>query len=429
LPSWNDLAAQLGVARGTVRSAYERLIDEQVIISSKKTGTYVAQRVAAVVPTEETPREQSFLERYRAMSPTPLPFQMGVPALDCFPAKLFARLHIRAARADARSLASYPDLRGEPVLRREVAAYLALTRGLECSPSQIVITTGFGGGLGLVLHALGLSGHKVWVENPGFSLTRRSLELGGLSPVAIPVDASGIDVKFGIKHAHDAALAVVTPGQQAPLGVTLSRDRRLALLAWAERSGSWIIEDDYLGELQLSGRASPALASLDRAGRVIYVGTFSKTISPALRLGFVVAPPALASVFADVASCLAPAPSASVQRATADFLSEGHYLRHLRRLKRVYASRQSEITKVLRQRGLTVSPAGLSVILPLPAGAPDVAIASEALSLGIAPAPFSLWRMANSADHPGLVLGVAPTPVERAEEACDTLLKLVGSFS
>ncbi|XIA67632.1 aminotransferase class I/II-fold pyridoxal phosphate-dependent enzyme [Bradyrhizobium sp. TZ2] len=164
-------------------------------------------------------------------------------------------------------------------LRREIAAYLAIARGIECSLSQIIVTSGFSGGLGLALRVLGLEGRKVWVEEPGFPFTRRGLELARLSLAPIPVDADGIDVDYGLRHAPDAALAVVTPGQQAPLGSTLSLARRLRLLDWAAQEGVFVIEDDYLGELQLNGRAAPALASLDRAGRVIHIGSFSKTLT------------------------------------------------------------------------------------------------------------------------------------------------------
>jgi hypothetical protein len=157
------------------------------------------------------------------------------------------------------------------------------------------------------------------------------------------VDADGIDIDYGLHHAPDAALVVVTPGQQAPLGSTLSLARRLRLLDWAAQEKVWVVEDDYLGELQLKGRATPALASLDRVGRVIHIGSFSKTISPALRLGFIVAPLPLASRFEEVAACLAPAPGPSVQLATAAFMREGHYMRHLRRTKRAYAAQRDAL--------------------------------------------------------------------------------------
>ena len=158
-----------------------------------------------------------------------------------------------------------------------------------------------------------------------------------------------LDVAAGQCLAPDAALVLLTPGQQSPTGVTLSLARRLALLDWARRTGGWIIEDDYLGELQLKGRAAPALASLDQAGRVLHIGTFSKTITPGLRLGFLVVPPALAECFGTVAACLSPAPAPVIQRAVADFIAEGHFLRHLRRMKRLYAARRDALLAALRE--------------------------------------------------------------------------------
>jgi GntR family transcriptional regulator/MocR family aminotransferase len=204
---------------------------------------------------------------------------MGLPAQDYFPAKLFARIRARAVRAEAGAAANHSDPCGEPELRREIAAHLAIARGVVCSPSQIIVTSGFTGGLGLTLRVLGLEWRRAWMEDPGFPLTRCGLEIAKLTLTPIPVDANGIDVDHGVQVAPDAAVAVVTPGQQAPLGSTLSRARRIRLLDWAAQTGAWIIEDDYLSELQLKGRAAPALASLDRVGRVIHVGSFSKTIS------------------------------------------------------------------------------------------------------------------------------------------------------
>ena len=181
------------------------------------------------------------------------------------------------------------------------------------------------------------------MEDPGFPLTRTALGLAGMTVTAVPVDAEGLDIAAGVRSAAGAALSVVTPGQQAPLGMPMSLPRRLALLAWARRNDAWIIEDDYLSELQLKGRAAPALASLDHWGRVLHIGSFSKTISPALRLGFLVVPPEMARRFGELAACLAPAPAALLQRAVAQFLREGHYLRHLRRMKRLYAARREAL--------------------------------------------------------------------------------------
>src|SRR5689334_18230254 len=240
LPSWQDLSAQLGVARGTVRSAYERLASAQLIVASRAAGTHVAERPTPAIRQDKAPDPGSFMEMYQELTAGPAVFQMGVPAQDTLPVKLFARIRSSAVRAELSAPAIYPDPRGELELRREIAAYLAIARGIECSPSQVFITSGFASGLGLALRVLGLEGRKAWVENPGFPFTRRGLELAGLSLAPIPVDADGIDVDHGLRHAPDAAMIVVTPGQQAPLGSTLSLARRLRLLDWAAQEGVWI---------------------------------------------------------------------------------------------------------------------------------------------------------------------------------------------
>ncbi len=425
LPSWLDLAAQLGVARGTVRSAYEKLSAAQLIVASRATGTHVADRLSTTVRQEEPPDPGSFMEMYQELTAGPAAFQMGVPAQEAIPAKLLARIRSSAVRAELSAPAIYPDPRGELELRREIAAYLAIARGIECSPSQIIITGGFGSGLGLALRVLGLEGREAWIENPGFPFTRRGLELARLSLAPIPVDADGMDVDYGLNHAPDAALVVVTPGQQAPLGFTLSLARRLRLLDWAAQEGVWVVEDDYLSELQLKGRATPALASLDRAGRVIHIGSFSKTLTPALRLGFLVAPLQLATRFAEVAACLSPAPGPAVQLATAAFMRDGHYMRHLRRTKRVYATQRDALLKCLRPRAKDIAIAGLAVLLRLPDGAPDLAIARETLSFGLAPTPLSLWYASTASARSGLLLGIATAPHKRLAASCERLYAII----
>src|SRR5690606_17726286 len=249
-----------------VRAAYEKLNAAQLIVASGAAGTRVAPRPRAVAKSEQRPDPGSFLEIYQEMNQGPALFQRGGPATETFPATLSARHRAKAVRAEASAAPVYPDPRGEFELRREIAGYLTIARGIDCLPSQIIVTGGYGAGLGLAFRVLGLEGRKAWMEEPGFPFTRKGLELARLLIVPVPVDADGIDIDHGLRHAADAKLVVVTPGQQAPLGATLSLERRLKLLDWAADSGAWIIEDDYLSELQLTGRAAPALASLDRAG-------------------------------------------------------------------------------------------------------------------------------------------------------------------
>lgn len=427
LPSWSDLAVQLGVSRGTVRTAYERLLDEQIIVTSKRAGTHVSPSPRRSRPEQPAPAPRTLFERYCAIPPPPIPFQVGVPALDCFPGKLFASLHSKAAKIDL--LRPYPDLCGEPELRREIASYLRLARGIECSPAQVIVCGGYGSGLGLTLHALGLAGGIAWIEDPGFAVTKRSIQLAKLTPVPILVDGEGLNVSEGIMSAPGASLAIVTPGQQAPLGMPMSAERRRQLLDWAKDKGGWIIEDDYLGELQLNGRALPALAAQDRHGRVIHIGSFSKTVSPSLRLGFVVVSRELAPHFMEVARCLAPAPSASAQRATAEFLANGHYMRHLRRLKQAYSSRSAHLLEALERVGLSGSTAGLAVMIQLPPGTPDAEIASQALDIGLAPAPSTFWNTAGLNQRSCLFLGIPSTPPEIVADACARLRQIIDASS
>jgi len=427
LPSWQDLAAQLGVSRGTVRAAYGRLINEEFAVGLGAAGTRVAERSSQASIADGSPEPPPLPDLFHDFGTTPQVFQMGVPAQDAFPLKLWSRLLAQEARRAAAARVSYPDPRGDPSLRQEVAAYLGIARGIRCSASQVIVTAGFSGALGLAIRGLQLEKMGVWMEDPGFPLTRTALGLAGMAVTPVPVDAEGLDVAAAVRSAPGAAVAVVTPGQQAPLGMTMSLPRRLALLEWARRNEAWIIEDDYLSELQLKGRAAPALASLDHGGRVLHIGSFSKTISPALRLGFLVVPPELVSRFGDVAACFAPAPAAPVQGAVAALLRDGHYLRHLRRMKRLYAARRERLLRCLSELApvsMTVkATAGLGVVTLLPESGSDVDIALRALPFGLAPSPLSRWYAQSPAPQ-GLLLGVTNLDERRLAADCRRLVEL-----
>ncbi|AZG15950.1 PLP-dependent aminotransferase family protein [Cupriavidus pauculus] len=432
LPSWMDLATQLGVARGTVKAAYERLVDAQLLVASRAAGTRVADQPAAVPgPTGAARSIDADLQSalYQHFLPGPAVFQMGVPASDCFPVSLVARLRARAVRDEVEAPASYPDPRGEHALRREIAAHVALSRGIDCQPSQVFIAAGFTGALGVALRVIPAPGRAAWVENPGFLPSRTALSIAQFRTVAVPVDEDGLDVAHGERLAPDAAVALVTPGQHAPLGPTLSLARRMQLLDWAGRAGAWVIEDDYLGELQLRRRAAPALASLDRAGRVIHIGSFSKTISPTLRLGFVVAPPALVGRFEEAVACLGSAPGPAVQLATAEFMRDGHYMRHLRRMKRIYAQRSQTLLAALQARQFHAYAAGLAVVVQLPDGTDDRRIAREAYAYGLAPAPLSGFYCDPGTARAGLLLGAATAIERQVPNACDRLQQLIRKFA
>jgi len=427
LPSWQSLAARLGVARGTVQTAYERLSDSQLIETFGAGGTRVAAR-AHVIPAqpEKTP-PGSFMKAYLEMTAKPGIFQLGIPALETgLPQQLFARARSsNLLKTGSFSSLVYPDPRGEFELRREIAGYLSISRNLQCFPEQVFITSGFASGLGLVLRVLGLEGKTAWMEEPGFRFTRKGLELARLRAAPVPVDAEGLNVDYGIANHPDAALAVVTPGQQAPLGVTMPLRRRLQLLDWAAASGAWIIEDDYLSELQLEGRPAPALASLDKGQRVIHIGSFSKTISPGLRLGFVVAPPELVTPLSEVSGTLAPAPSPVIQLATARFMHDGHYMRRVRRLKRLYLAQSEALCAQLRMRDAQWVKAGLAILLKLPDGVSDSQVVREAMLSGMAPSPFSSWFGTPSWTLQGLLLGIATAPEAQVAAACNRLFEII----
>jgi len=271
-----------------------------------------------------------------------------------------------------------------------------------------------------------LEGWKLGSRIQAFRSLRTALGLAGVAVTAVPV-AEGLDVAAGVQTAPGAKLAVVTPGQQAPLGMTMSLPRRLALLAWARRNDTWIIEDDYPSELQLKGWAAPALASLDHGGRVLHVGSFSKTISPALRLGFMVVPPELGRRFAEFAASLAPAPAAGMQRAVAEFMRDGHYLRHLRRMKRLYAARRESLLRFLGEMApdsiKVQATVGLAVVISLPKSTSDVDVASRALEFGLAPRPMSAWYM-QPPRLQGLLLCVTNLNERRLPADCRRLLEL-----
>jgi GntR family transcriptional regulator/MocR family aminotransferase len=320
----------------------------------------------------------------------PRPIQVGMPALDAFPRDLWTRLLARHARGLAPPMMAYQDPAGDPALRAAIMSYLAVARGVDCARDQVFITAGYTGALDLITRALLRPGDAVWFEDPGYPRGRDALKRAGARLVPVPVDAEGLVVARGIAATPDARFAVVTASHHAPLGMPLALPRRLALLDWAEASGGWIIEDDYYGEFQFRGRPVPALKSLDRGDRVLYVGTFSKVLMPSLRLGYVVAPAALAARLRRVASLLVPSQSLTAQRAIAAFLAEGHFARHIRRMRRIYAERRAALVEALAAEfgsawEIGLQESGMHLIAHLPSGSDDVALAERAAAEGLAP--------------------------------------------
>ncbi|WP_019833586.1 MocR-like pyridoxine biosynthesis transcription factor PdxR [Sphingomonas sp. PR090111-T3T-6A] len=426
LPSWLDMATQLGVARGTVKVAYETLADEALVFSAGAAGTRVAEKPACAPIRSEISIPRPLQDIERGFNLPPLPFQMGVPAQDAFPAKIWARMRTRAVRDYATAPVGPLDPRGHPELRAQIASYLAISRGIRCVPDQIFLTNSYRNGLALALLTLQAHGRTAWMEDPGYPMARKGLELSGLQPVPVPVDGEGLQVARGVALAPDAAVAVVTPGQQAPTGVAMSPARRRELLAWAAREDGWIIEDDYLSELKLSGRALPALAGEDPFGRVIHIGTFGKTLSPTLGVGFVVSPVSLAPRFGETAAFLTPSFNVTTQLALASFLADGHYLRHLRHMKSLYRERRDALRAHLGCDFGVEAMSGLAILMRLPDGTDDVALARRVLELGIAPFPLTPWYIDERRAAPGFLLGVTNIRKGNLEKACEALRSLVG---
>lgn len=426
LPSGRDLAKQLGVARGTIRVAYDRLIAENLVYGAGSAGTRVCARQFIDRGDDDSLFAGPLAGFTRPYSSAPQPFQMGVPADDGFPAKLWARMRARAVRADANSYTAYSDPRGEPALRSQIASHLAVSRQMRCHPDQIIVTSGYRQGMMVVLTALRAYGRTAWIEEPGYPLGRRALELFGMTLEPILVDAKGLRVSDGIARAPEAQLVLVTPGQHAPLGVTLSPARRQALLNWATESKTWIVEDDYLGELQLDGRAAQALAAGEGAERVIHVGSFSKTLSPALGLGFVVAPLSIAERFVEVCAALSPAPNRNTQLTLLEFLAAGHFLRHLRLMKDLYTERRELALAHVREFLPGSVAAGVGVIAPL-RGLNDRTVVDLAKAKGLAPSALSAWYLDRANAQRGLLLSVTNLRPDNIDAACTKLANIVAA--
>jgi GntR family transcriptional regulator/MocR family aminotransferase len=350
---------------------------------------------------------------------------MGVPANDAFPAKTWSRLRSYAVRADALGFTTYADPRGELELRSQIASHLAVSRQIQCHPDQVIVTSGYRQGLLLTLTALAAHGRKAWLEEPGYPLARRALEMAGLIVQPVPVDAEGLRVEDGVTCAPDAIVALVSPGQHAPLGMPLAPARRAALLAWADAQKSWIIEDDYLGELQIDGRAMPALAEGIGAERVIHIGAFSKTMSPALGLGYVVAPPSLTERIVEVAAILSPAPNRTTQLGLGEFLGSGHFLRHLRQMKALYRGRRTQTIEHLGASLPRIETSGLGLVAYLPKAIDDVALVHAARLRGLAPSALSPWYLRPENAQQGLLLSVTNLRPDNIKAACDDLANLV----
>jgi GntR family transcriptional regulator/MocR family aminotransferase len=418
LPSARTLAAQLGIARGTVDTAYDLLAGEGAIEPRGAAGTIVSNRMTARV-AEPAQRPMLFGKRPPSFESAALPFRMGLPALDEFPRKPWSNLVVRAARAGGAEQLGYPDPAGHLPLRRAIAAYLGVARGIACSAEQILITNGFQGALSLARQVLVRPGDPVWVEDPGYPPTRQALEAGGAKLVPVRVDRDGMRVAAGIVAAPKARLAVVTPAHQSPLGVALSLPRRLALLEWAADAGAWVLEDDYDGEFRYTGHPLPALKSLDRGERVLYAGSFSKTLYPALRLGYLVAPNDMTEAFLRASKLLGGGLPGLEQRVVAAFMEQGGFARHIRRMRALYGKRRHALTAALIRvfgEGVDVEleSGGMHLLARFPGAEDDGVLARRSMAAGLAPTALSSLAMAHDFGQ-GLLLSFTNIAESEAE--------------
>jgi GntR family transcriptional regulator/MocR family aminotransferase len=430
VPSARDLAAQFGTARGTVDAAYAILAGEGYLIGRGAAGTIVStdldSRAVAGATSPQRPRS-----RTKPLASIELrPLQLGLPALDAFPRKIWSRLVARHARAFAPTDMAYPEPSGYLPLREAIAGYLATSRGVRCTAGQLLITNGYQGALNLAARVLLRPGDKVWLEDPGYPPAAETLKTAGAALVPIPVDAEGLRVSEGVARARRARFAVVTPSHQSPLGVALSLPRRLALLSWASDAGAWIIEDDYDSEFRYVGRPLPALKSLDRDERVLYAGSFSKVLYPGLRLGYLVAPESLIDVFARSIRLQYLGHAILEQRVVADFIASGHFARHLKRMRALYGARRralaDNLSQVLGDR-ITVEPrpGGMHLIARLGRGLNDVELARLAQAHGFA--VYALSRHAITHDcGQGLLFGFTNVAESDARVVCERLRLAMG---
>lgn len=433
LPSTRALAAQLGTARGTVDLAYSLLCSEGYIESHGAAGTFVTTHLVGLSEAVMVSGRRKDIRSGRsapvADNRVIAPFQMGLPALDAFPRKLWSRLTARRARMLPLQALLAPDTPGHDPLRDAIASYVTVSRGVACTAEHVIVTPGFQGALALIARALMKTGDDVWFEDPGYYIARQTLELCGARVIPVPVDAEGINVAAGVATAPRARFAYVTPSHQAPLGVALSLPRRLALLAWAAAAGSFIIEDDYDSEFRYGSRPLPALKSLDGGDRVLYVGTFSKVLFPGLRLGYIVAPASVLDCLRATFQLLYRDRQFLGQAVTGDFITEGHFGRHIRRMRALYARRRDALAAALRQVFgdrliIHLADGGMHLLVRSTDFKNDIELVARAAAHGLAPAPLSVWGIARV--EQGLLLSFTNIAEESALSVARRLKRAIG---
>ncbi|MGE5650215.1 PLP-dependent aminotransferase family protein [Noviherbaspirillum sp. UKPF54] len=444
LPSSRDLARELNIARNTVTYAYEQLMAEGYLETRTGAGTFVADTVPDQIPEVAEsdslrPRQAGSLglsERgaqlvkqagaYRLQWGA---FMPGVPDVTAFPNKVWSRLQNKYWRRSRSDLLTYGHGSGYLPLREAIAEYLRVARSVNCAADQVIVTSGIHQSIDLASRLLADVGDRAWVEDPCYWGTRNVLTSLNLKTVPIAVDAEGISPRDPDLR-HPPRFIFVTPSHQYPLGQVMSLSRRRMLLEYADMHNVWIMEDDYDSEFRYASRPLASLQGMDTHDRVLYFGSFSKTLFPGLRVGFVVVPPTLAGAFATGLSDLYRCGQLLTQAVLADFMAEGHFASHIRRMRVLYAERQQLLREAIRRNfgdALAISgdDAGLHLALLLPEHCDDAAICRQAQEQGIIARPLSGYYMKPSRAKPGLILGYACVPSEMIGPTFDRLAGII----
>lgn len=426
VPAIRTLASELRVARKTVEAAYEILIGEGYFVSQGAKGTHVNPELILSAATEETalpapPASDASLREPKGE------LRLGIPALDEFPHKKWLLISGKAARTLRADEMILPPIMGYQPLREAIASYLNISRGLNCQPEQIFITSGYRANLRLILAVLAQPSDKVMFEDPGYFFGQKLLKRIAPNLHYVPVDRQGMDVDYLLRYHADARFAIVTPTHHSPLAVTLSLPRKHQLLEWAQHNDSWIIEDDYDGEFHYTRKVIPALKSLDVHDRVIYTGTFSKTMMPAMRVGYLVMPKETIARFSELGEILETGMSLLPQKILAQFLSEGHFYRHIKKMRTLYQQRRRMMLDALQTCfpdvfDFELTDGGMHIVAFLPRGTQDAALAEIWQRHQLRVLPLSGWYMQTQKRY-GLVIGY--TNIRSVEQARELLQRTV----
>lgn len=438
LPSSRLLAAEMGVSRNTVVIAYEHLAAVGYVFADQK-GTRVSPLSSSTSRDDEptacaTAPEVAYAARVgqfaatRTHADNTFPLTPGTPALDRFPLTAWRRALERSMEHALPVALGYGEPTGEPALRDAIAAHLRMARGVRCEGAQVVITEGAQEALNLCVRLFTNPGDIAWVEDPGYRGAKAAFNLGDLRTLPVPVDAEGMAAPSDAWLTQPPKLIYTSPAHQYPTGAVLSVARRLALIAQARRSGAWLIEDDYDGEFRHTGEPIASMQGLVDDAPVLYVGSFSKTMFPALRIGFVVLPRAIAGHTAVALQEMLRGGHRLEQLALARFIGSGEFGRHLGRMRRLYRERQQALRDALAQyfarAQVLGGDCGMHLTLRLPPGLNDRSLVARALAEGLNPRALSSFALQPDASTNGLVIGYGNTPAERLAPAIQTLAAL-----